>query len=190
MLRCPFNNFSKCDGSCPFAMKDFIDCLLAVAARNIEGQSKGIHAQLVTANAHMVEMKAAIDAADKTADNTEAPVRKSKYADVDYLIRNSNGDMKISMCPATTDIVIGMFGKKVNVNFSERSKQFVLMDGTERTISDTNGSRSKRSSISVSSPRFVEPVTKLFGFHRYVFLKPVESSGVMLLVPTGEVADE
>ena len=45
MLRCPFNGFSKCDGSCPFSTDNFNSCRLASGLIAIEGLARGIHEQ-------------------------------------------------------------------------------------------------------------------------------------------------
>lgn len=71
MLRCPFNNFSKCDGSCPFSTDNFNECRIAGLLIALEGQSRGQLAQIATANAHMVELKAMVEGLAERVDGIE-----------------------------------------------------------------------------------------------------------------------
>lgn len=52
MVRCPFNNFSKCNGECPFAEDKATRCGLQRGLAAIEGVARGIHScELASKNA-------------------------------------------------------------------------------------------------------------------------------------------
>lgn len=50
MIRCPFNNFTKCNADCPFSTDDMTRCDLQRSLAAIEGVARGIHSNAQAAS--------------------------------------------------------------------------------------------------------------------------------------------
>lgn len=194
MLRCPFNNFSKCDGSCPFSTPDFAACKLASGlvalegiARGIEGQARGVHAELVTVNAHLTEMR--VDEGE--AEGGMVNRRKSKDPEACYLIRkalgNGRSDLRLSLGPSVAKAAEEAFGERVDVTLLESPGLVILHKGDGRKMARVKSTESDRVSLSLQSydQRFAEA----FGKHRITYMSAEMGEGMLTLKPTGEVED-
>lgn len=196
MLRCPFNNFSKCDGSCPFSMPDFASCRIATALVALEGQTRGAHAQLVTVNAHLADMRTAAGD-DETAAGDDAPrtgCRGSRPTRPDecYVTRvnraaanteRSQPSFALSMNAATADAVLAAIGETVSYSFDERNGAIVLTRGSDRKLIRANEGRRRYISIQSDGRRIIDAL----GDHRHVYMAPTVTDCVAIFRPTGEV---
>ena len=71
MLRCPFNNFSKCDGSCPFSEDNFNSCLLATNGNMTAGRLMGTLNRLDDLKKDVARVNAALTAIIERLDGLE-----------------------------------------------------------------------------------------------------------------------
>ena len=189
MLRCPFNNFSKCDGSCPFSMPDFTSCRIATALAALEGQTRGIHAQLVTVNAHLADMRmAAGDEEPRTGGRGSKPTRPDEC----YVTRvnrasadteRSQPSFALSMNAATADAVLAAIGETVSYSFDGRSGAIILTPGTDRKLIKTGDLGRRYISIQSDGRRIADAL----GEHRHVYMAPTVTDCVAIFRPTGEV---
>lgn len=187
MLRCPFNNFSKCDGSCPFSMPDFAGCRIATALAAIEGQTRGIHAQMVTVNAHLADMRMADgDDAPRAGGRGSKPTRPDEC----YVTRvnrvaadteRSQPCLALSMNAATADAVLAAIGETVSYSFDERSGAIVLTPGPARKLIKTGDAGRRYISIQSDGRRIVAAL----GEHRHVYMAPTVTDCVAIFKPTG-----
>lgn len=192
MLRCPFNNFSKCDGSCPFSMPDFASCRIATALAAIEGQTRGAHAQLVTVNAHLADMRmAAGDGDEPQADGGGRGSRPTR-PDECYVTRvnraaagteRSQPCLALSMNPQTAEAVLAAIGETVSYSFDARSGAIVLTPGTDRKLIKTGDYGRRYISIQSDGRRIADAL----GDHRHVYMAPTVTDCVAIFRPTGEV---
>ena len=67
MVRCPFNNFSKCNNECPFAEDDATRCGLQRGMAAIEGVVRGIHANASVTKNHAIMASQSAEAVAKSA---------------------------------------------------------------------------------------------------------------------------
>ena len=81
MLRCPFNGFSKCDGSCPFSTENFKTCQLATNLLTLVGALRGVHEQLREVNSHLVDVSNQIDHVDDLVATISVDVEKGTVAE-------------------------------------------------------------------------------------------------------------
>lgn len=189
MLRCPFNNFSKCDGSCPFSMPDFASCRIATALAAIEGQTRGAHAQLVTVNAHLADMRmAAGDDAPRPGGRGSKPTRPDEC----YVTRvnrvaadteRSQPSLALSMNPQTAEAVLAAIGETVSYSFDGRSGAIVLTPGTDRKLIKTGDLGRRYISIQSDGRRIADAL----GEHRHVYMAATVTDCVAIFKPTGEV---
>lgn len=185
MIRCPFNSFGKCDGSCPFSTENFRSCGLERMLAELGGQARGIHAQMVTANAHLAEAKG------QQADQPRKRIQqRAQVADSCYLYRNErddgSADVKLALSSEVAAKVADEMGGKVDVLLIPGAKSFVVAGGTRATVSRTTA-MAPRATISVGFAR--EAIEAAFGTHRYAYLAPSFGGGVLRLTATGEVED-
>lgn len=204
MLRCPFNNFSKCDGSCPFSMPDFAGCKLAVLLAQVEGQSRGHLAQLNNVNANLEDVRnkleelgAKLGALGATqVDAPQAPVRKERVnasmPEKSYLLRYRNksagrDDIRLSLDPETTDAVTAEFGTRVDVIIVAAPPQILVVPGTGLAVTRNHESLASvcRGAISLNGKRRV--IDDTFGTSHYTYLDAKLTDGILRLTPTGEV---
>lgn len=76
MVRCPFNNFSKCNNECPFAEDDATRCGLQRGMAAIEGVARGIHANASVTKNHAIMASKSAEAVAKSAAALVASVGK------------------------------------------------------------------------------------------------------------------
>ena len=189
MLRCPFNNFSKCDGSCPFSMPDFVSCRLSTALIAIEGVCRGQLAQAVTTNAHLTELRGMVEEmhAEPDAEKERKQLQRASKMDACYLYRCERKDgtveMEISLNNDATARVLESFGTKVDVLVVQSTKTFIIAPGTRFTVSKNSGGC--RSSVSVGRNRGA--IEMAFGKAHYTYLEPTFEGGMLRLTVTGEV---
>lgn len=190
MLRCPFNNFSKCDGACPFSMPDFAGCRIATALAALEGQTRGIHAQLVTVNAHLADMRMAAGDEPQAAGGGRGS--KPTRPDECYVTRvnraaadpeRSQPSLALSMNATTADAVLAAIGETANYSFDGRSGAIVLTPGTARKLIRTGDAGRRYISIQSDGRRIVDAL----GEHRHVYMAPTVTDCVAIFRPTGEV---
>lgn len=189
MLRCPFNNFSKCDGSCPFSMPDFAGCRIATALAAIEGQTRGAHAQLVTVNAHLADMRTAdVDDAPRTGGRGSKPTRPDEC----YVTRvnraaadteRSQPCLALSMNPETAEAVLAALGETVSYSFDGRSGAIILTPGSDRKLIKTGDLWRRYISIQSDGRRIADAL----GEHRHVYMAPTVTDCVAIFRPTGKV---
>ena len=191
MLRCPFNNFSKCDGSCPFSMPDFTSCRLATALVAIESICKGQAAQVVTTNAHLVEVKDKLDALKAIpSDDGDSASQRTKATHLDQprlMLRTRRSDR-----PDARLILPGELAAQATEAFGDRCSytitgkgEVLLFTGEDRKLS-TNGT-AQSITRSISMQKDMQKLNVLFPKASVVYLELVSSDGVFRLRPTGEV---
>ena len=194
MLRCPFNNFSKCDGSCPFSTDNFNACKLASLLLTIEGLGRGTVSQLVTVNAHLVEVKDRIDALGTHAPESQKPTKRTtaKHPDQPRVrLSDLDGGGKGATLFIPPDIAERMedaLGRQVSYSVTA-SGEILVFAGSDRKLSrhGRNGGDAGIRSISMQSD-----ATRLAGLYRsarVTYLKLVSDDGVFRFAPTGEVED-
>lgn len=195
MIRCPFNNFSKCDGSCPFSMPDFSGCRLATSMTAIEGIVRGIsertqkmHIEQVNTNAHLAEVNLHLDGG--VPGNTETKSMRKRIHDPRSYLRNEKRNGKDNYCiylsESDSEAAISMFGESVEVSLIEKPNlRIILSPGDSFTISTKQ--KTKRATIYISS--YTSRIVSLFGPDSYVFLKTNISDGLMMLMGDGDVLD-
>ena len=188
MIRCPFNNFSKCDGSCPFSMPDFASCRIATALATIEGQTRGAHAQLVTVNAHLADMRM-VDG-DEPAAAGGGRGSKPTRPDECYVTRinratadpeRSQPSLALSMNAATADAVLDAIGETVSYSFDERSGAIVLTPGPSRKLIKTGVAGRRYISIQSDGRRIIDAL----GTHRHIYMAATVTDCVAIFKPTG-----
>lgn len=188
MLRCPFNNFSKCEGACPFSMPDFASCRIATALAAIEGQTRGAHAQLVTVNAHLADMRMADG--DEPAAAGGGRGSKPTRPDECYVTRvnrvaadteRSQPCLALSINPETTDAVLAAIGETVSYSFDERSGAIVLTPGAGRKLIRTGDVGRRYISIQSDGRR----IAAALGDHRHVYMAATVTDCVAIFKPTG-----
>ena len=196
MIRCPFNNFSKCDGSCPFSMPDFTGCRLATALVAIEGAAKGMHAQVVTTNAHLTDVRDKLDgiasAPELVDDGIEGKAtrkrgNKAKHPERSYLIfllrSASVGQPKavIALNEEHAALAIDTIGETCAYVINEADKSIVLMRGEKNKIY-RNGTH-----FTISAQSDGSRLVGMFPDCRHVYLDVEAFAGMLVLRPTGEV---
>lgn len=196
MIRCPFNNFSKCDGSCPFSMPDFTGCRLATALVAIEGASKGMHAQVVTTNAHLTDVRDKLDgiasATELVDDGIEGKAprirgHKVKHPECSYLtfsLRSAKvGQPKavIALNEEHAALAIGTLGETCAYVINDADKSIVLMRG------ETNKIYRNGTHFAISAQSDGSRLVGLFPDCRHVYLDAEAFAGMLVLRPTGEV---
>lgn len=199
MLRCPFNNFSKCDGNCPFSTENFAACKLASLLISIEGLCRGQLAQASTTNAHLVEAKELLEematAPDAPATAPELPVQRKhpKKKNRCCVYRNIGTDRTEIRLAVVGDAAAHLRaicgdGRRTDVFFIPSERTFLLTPGTsERSAKLTTNEASGRTMLSIGMWR--SAVEHSIGIHHYAILEPTISDGMLRLVATGEVED-
>ena len=194
MLRCPFNNFSKCEGACPFSTENFNACKLASLGIAIEGLGRGTVAQLSTVNAHLVEMKGQLEALKpmptetKDADSGSHRVRPTRadmcyVAISDNITRGHGRNVRISLNDDMTAKAQEMFGERCDVTFVDSIGLLILSDGDALKLSTSgHGSKSNVSIVPLTSR-----IERSRGKHHYYYLEPTVEDGAIWLRFTGEV---
>ena len=200
MIRCPFNNFSKCDGSCPFSMPDFTSCRLATALVAIEGSVKGIHAQTVTTNAHLTDMRTKLDelppvnGAQDNLDEGRKRSQRARYPEKCYLLfsnrvnrsRGAQPDVALSITPDVSDRIMSEIGETVDYMFNDTSGTLILMKGTARSMS-VRGSLKERPRMQISIQSEGTRLRAKFGDCTHVYYDADFHDGMVIFKPTGEV---
>lgn len=200
MIRCPFNNFSKCDGSCPFSTANFTHCGLSALLTSLEGQSRGQLAQIATANAHLVEVKEKLDALNQPkADGEQATAavpmppaarRKASNPDGCYIAqavkkRDGRIDVRLSLNADMADLVEREFGSNISAMVVGNPAAIVTCRGNGLKLSRV--SDGQRATASLSGQR--EAILTVFGRHHYIYLDGELANGMLRFTPTGEVED-
>lgn len=196
MIRCPFNNFSKCDGSCPFSTQDFAACKLASLLIAIEGQSRGQLAQIATANAHLVEVKDKLDALAASRETEEATedtgTKRAKRASRPDLPRLRIGNVKTGELNAVL-VLPRQLGAAATAAFGERvgytitgNCEVLLYAGKDRKLS-TRDSAYDDGTVTVAIGAEAARLAEMYPDTRVIYLELVSSDGVFRLKPTGEV---
>ena len=199
MLRCPFNNFSKCDGSCPFSTENFTACKLASLLISIEGLCRGQLAQASTTNAHLVEAKELLEematAPDALAPAPELPIQRKhpKKKNCCCVYRNDGADrteLRLAVVGDAAEHLRSICGegRRADVFFIPGDRTFLLTPGTsERSAKLVTNEASGRTMLSIGLGRGA--VEQSIGRRHYAFLEPTISGGMLRLVATGEVED-
>ena len=189
MLRCPFNNFSKCDGSCPFSMPDFAGCKLATSLVAIGGQTQGIHARLTTINEQLAKVMEMIenmgDAGTSEPAGIGGPVRFSGT----YLTckaRSSNNsqqpEVRLSLSDDDAAAVLAALGDTVNYVFNDSDGSILLMRGAMRKLSKAPN-KGERRSLSLQSDGM--RIVNTLGEFKHVGYDVAEFDGIFKLTPNG-----
>ena len=196
MIRCPFNNFSKCEGSCPFSMPDFTGCRLATALVAIEGATKGMHAQVVTTNAHLTDVRDKLDgitsAPEPVDDGIEGKATrkrgyKVKHPERSYLVfSHSNsrvGQQKVVMALNEEHgaLATDTLGETCAYVINDADKSIVLMRGETNKIF-RNGAH-----FCISMQSDGSRLVNLFPDCRHVYFDAEVAAGMLVLRPTVEV---
>lgn len=183
MLRCPFNNFSKCDGSCPFSMQDFASCRLATALIAIEGIARGQVAQATTTNAHLVEVKEKLDAI-ATKDGGESKMRSvCGHPEQPRLMLTSANNTRLIIPNEMGNLIWAGLGERVSYSITGHGEVLVFA-GKDRKLS-THGSKSEGTrSISLQSD--VGRLTEMFPDARIVYMRMEAHDGIYCFAPTEE----
>lgn len=195
MLRCPFNNFSKCDGSCPFSMPDFAGCKIATSLTAIEGIVRGIgervgkmHMEQVTTNAHLTALRTPELLAEDVCEDVSDT--KRRHDPRSYLVNESRGAGKgrayrISVSESDADGVIGTIGDKADIFVIRKPvPKIILSPGDEVTVS-RNGRR-----LRISPGNKQSQLADAFGVHDRVYLEAGFDNGIVTLTADGDVYDE
>lgn len=115
MLRCPFNGFSKCDGSCPFSTDNFNSCRLASGLIAIEGLARGIHEQTaaqsealeaIIEEAKNLPTRVAVQAPVEAPEQPTLPIACADYVmklGREHFIGRLTRDAYIEFCMAVTN---------------------------------------------------------------------------------------
>lgn len=191
MLRCPFNNFSKCDGSCPFSMPDFSGCRLATSMTAIEGIVRGIsertqkmHVEQVNTNAHLAEVNRLLDdgvlvggVRDESDGQSKKPARIRDPRT--YIRKESTQRFCLYLSVEDTEDVAGMFGASATaVIIPKPNPRIMIVPGNANAI--LMKKRSNRGTINFKSA-CTSDVESAFGEHRYIFLRSIVDDGIMTL---------
>lgn len=194
MLRCPFNNFSKCDGSCPFSENNFNSCLLATNGNMAAGRLMGLLNRAEDLSKDVARIDSALTTIIKMLEGIEVVAEeKPKPAKVNpsmrdecFLYRNvkpdDNIDMRVSLNADTAGLVEAQLGKKVDAALIDSTKTLVLLPGGGATVSRVRGGRA---SVSVGALR--SRIEATFGTAHYTYLSADLEDGMLKLRPTGEV---
>lgn len=205
MLRCPFNNFSKCDGSCPFSMPDFTGCKLAVLLTQVEGQSRGQLAQLNNVNANLEDMRAKLEAIGARLDaplpqKGEAPARADQparndrsrmatYKDQPRVRLKKPGDQSGTTFTVPSPLaatMAGVLGDRCDCAVTGKG-EVLLYEGESKAIS-LHGGNGATASRTIAIGIEARNLRKLFGEARWIYYKLASSDGGLFrFVPTGEV---
>lgn len=197
MIRCPFNNFSKCDGSCPFSMPDFTGCRLATALVAIEGATKGTHAQVVTTNAHLTDVRDKLDGITqqptRPADGTPAwryssRTRGPKYTDLSYVTLASSkskqkGTAYLTLTEKDASTVIDTIGETCSYAINKAEGAIVLMRGTDRKVSRTPVAITRKVSMQTDA----QLLMKMFPDATHVYFDAEVVAGMVVLRHNGKV---
>lgn len=197
MLRCPFNNFSKCDGSCPFSEDNFNSCLLATNGNMAAGRLMGLLnraddlkkdvARIDSALTTIIGMLEGIEVVGE-----EKPAQRPKKVtpsmrDECYLYRNVKPDgavdMRVSLNAEVAALVTEQLGEKVDAALIDSTKTLVLLPGSSMTVSFMN--RGGRASVSIGGLR--RRLEATFGTAHYTYLSADFEDGMLKLRATGEV---
>lgn len=196
MLRCPFNNFSKCDGSCPFSEDNFNSCLLATNGNATAGRLMGLLNRTDDLKKDVARIDSALTTIIKMLEGIEVVAEekpKPKPAKVNpsmrdecFLYRNmkpdGSVDMRVSLNADTAELVEAHYGKKVDAALIDSTKTLVLLPGSGVTVSQVRGGRA---SVSVGALR--SRIEATFGTAHYTYLSADLEDGMLKLRPTGEV---
>lgn len=183
MLRCPFNNFSKCDGSCPFSMQDFTSCRLATALIAIEGICRGQVAQATTTNAHLVEVKERLDALQGTAKDPK-PARRvlCKHVDQPRVMLSSANNTRLIIPNEEGALMWARLGERVSYSITAHGEVLVFAGGDRKLSQHGDGGDTRSLSMQSDTPR----LAALFPDARVVYMKMAEQGGIFRFTPTGE----
>ena len=195
MIRCPFNNFSKCDGSCPFHTADFTTCKLDTNLTAIAGAAKGIHMQITTTNAHLTDVRDKLDgitsAPEPVDDGIEGKAtrirgHKAKHPECSYLMFSfrsaSVGQPKavIALNEEHAALATGTLGETCAYVINDADKSIVLMRGEKNKIY-RNGTH-----FAISAQSEGLRLVGMFPDCRHVYLDVEAFAGMLVLRPTGE----
>lgn len=182
MLRCPFNNFSKCDGSCPFSMQDFASCRLATALIAIEGICRGQVAQATTTNAHLVEVKEKLDAI-ATKDGGESKMRSvCGHPEQPRLMLTSANNTRLIIPNEEGALMWARLGERVSYSITAHGEVLVFAGGDRKLSQHGDGGDTRSLSMQSDTPR----LAALFPDARVVYMKMAEQGGIFRFTPTGE----
>ena len=129
MIRCPFNGFSKCNGSCPFSMENLSSCLLASQLSVAVGQLRGIHQQTVNTNAQMNGLREDIDNAISAINRQEGQTDSSIEISVKSPSEYVNDELK-------KELIIGLPAATVYEDYlklCDAGRVSYYLDGTQVT---------------------------------------------------------
>lgn len=200
MIRCPFNNFSKCDGSCPFSMPNFTACGLADDMGSLVGKAAGALAKLERANEdaeRILSVLAGIREAVEDMATAPAPAPapagpgpKKLFKPEEPYLRfgqdGKGGETAVLIFPGEhAETLTGALGEQVDVLIRGKERRLLLFSGTARQVSRNATTRAV--SISLTSGR--DQLRDAFGAHRYVFLGMRVTDDFVELTPTGETID-
>lgn len=186
MLRCPFNNFSKCDGNCPFSTENFNACKLASALTIIEGLGRSQAAQATTTNAHLVEIKEKLDAlaaGPALADGQDAPRVVCKHPEQPRLMLGPNNNIRLIIPNDMGNEVWAALGERASYSITG-SGEVLLYAGEDRKLS-THGTSSKNTR-SISMQGDVKRLVELFPNTRVAYMRMEAHGGIFRFTPTGE----
>lgn len=196
MIRCPFNNFSKCDGCCPFHTADFTTCRLATALVAIEGAAKGIHMQITTTNAHLTDVRDKLDGITSAPEPVDGDIEgkatrkrghKAKHPERSYLMfsfRSAKvGQPKavIALNEEHAALATDILGETCAYVINDADKSIVLMRG------ETNKIYRNGTHFAISAQSDGSRLVGLFPDCRHVYLDAEAFAGMLVLSPTGEV---
>lgn len=206
VLRCPFNNFSKCDGSCPFSMPDFTGCKLSVLLAQVEGQSRGQLAQLNNVNANLEDVRHKLDdlsakLEEMSAQPDDAPLddalgrptitrRKALHQDKPRVLlswgtgKDNKRRANFTLDPESANAVRLALGDMCGISVTSEL-DVLIYSGDSKKLSGDCKSRL------VTLGSLAAPFFERFPGTKYIYYKLASSNGnVFRFVQTGEVEEE
>ena len=183
MIRCPFNNFSKCDGSCPFSTENFKACKLASLLVAIEGLGRGTVAQLATANAHLVEAKELM-AKEPAATQGAAATGSRRLNDPRTYIKGRSNGFYLYLSKEASEQVRALGWEACSFELHRRPRTVLYVfegDSNKITVATTT------ERLRVVLPKAM--AAPILGDHRTAFMSVRKDGDELVLEPTGEVVD-
>lgn len=193
MIRCPFNNFSKCDGSCPWSQPNFTDCGLRADLAEVNGKASGILARLSSADDRLKELgdilamtHDAVDALKAKAPTGCADGTKKQNMRLSdprsYIRRDSDGKCFIYLSLEDSDAIKATGWESVNFETHTRPRpSLYLFEGSTAKVCSTHKSERMR----VYLPKGCgEPFV---GEHTAAFVTCTFGGDELLIEPDGEV---
>ena len=194
MIRCPFNNFSKCDGSCPWSQPNFTDCGLRADLAEVNGKTSGILARLRSADDRLKELgdilamtHDAVDALRPRVEGENGVKPRTRIMDErTYIKRRRDGKLALYLSVDDTEALRKLAGNR-GVGFEAHTRPppavYVHAGGTYKLGVKTSG----RSEIFASAATDV--IDAAFGIHEAVFMASRVEGDSLVLTPDGEVKD-